>query len=94
MEVGEEVGEGVMAGVNVNVGSGVLDGGSGVGATGVPLHPTRKKRNSPVPIICCSDFLQIMVTSMYGIQVNYLNKFKRKVLKDAGQDEAPSGQLH
>ena len=64
VEVGVEVGEGVMVGVNVNVGGGVLDGGSGVGATGVALHPTRKKRISPVPIVCCSDFLQIMVTSL------------------------------
>ena len=64
MEVGVEVGEGVMVGVNVNVGKSVLDGGSGVGATGVPLHPTRKKRISPVPIICRSDFLLNMVASL------------------------------
>jgi hypothetical protein len=64
VEVGEEVGEGVMVGVNVNVGTGVLDVGSGVGGTGVALHPARRKRINPVPIICRSDFLQIIVASM------------------------------
>jgi hypothetical protein len=42
------------------IGVDVAVSGIGVEVAGAP-HPTKNKRNNPIPIVCCRDFLCFIV---------------------------------
>lgn len=59
-----EVDVGTMVGVDVNVGAGVTDGGTGVGVEKRTIrHPVNKKRNRLVKIMRGNKKLDFMVIS-------------------------------